>query len=415
MYTMKSQVFGRFRHSSGTKVFVGLSGGVDSSVSAALLKRAGYDVTGVFIKVWQPDWIECSWREERRDAMRVAAHLNIPFVTLDLEKEYKEGVIDYMIAEYRAGRTPNPDVMCNRQVKFGAFWQWAKAQGAEYVATGHYARIGTRSKVQGTRCKGQGIANHRRLVLPCPLLLAPCSLSLVPCSLHLPLLAGVDTNKDQSYFLWTLNQNDLPHILFPVGEMTKFEVRKLAAKFKLPTATKKDSQGLCFIGKVDLKEFLSHYIQAKKGNVLDQNGEVIGTHPGALFFTIGERHGFDIPKKSPQDRPYFVTDKDVERNTITVSNKDADQLLPGAQRMVRLTNVNWTRGSVPEFSPDETATFSLHARSRYRAPLQKMRIVAVNISETTIEFEKPQDTLSPGQSVVIYDKAECLGGGVIEG
>jgi len=349
-----------------------MSGGVDSSVSAALLERAGADVTGVFIKVWQPDWIECNWQEERRDAMRVAAHLNIPFITLDLEKEYKEGVIDYMIAEYKAGRTPNPDVMCNREVKFGAFWRFAKNNGANYIATGHYARI----------------ANG--------------------------LLAGVDTNKDQSYFLWTLNQNDLPHVLFPVGGMTKPEVRKLAVRFKLPTAAKKDSQGLCFIGKVDIKDFLSHYIQAKKGNVLNENGEVIGTHPGALFFTIGERHGFDVPKKSPHDQPYFVIEKDVEQNTLTVSNKSENQRLPGAQKIVRIRNVNWTTGAVPEFSPDDT-NFQLQARSRYREPLQNIRITAVNISETTLEFEKPQDTLSPGQSLVIYRGDECLGGGVIEG
>jgi tRNA-specific 2-thiouridylase len=368
------------------RVFVGVSGGVDSSVSAALLKKAGYDVTGVFIKVWQPDWIECNWKEERLDAMRVCAHLDIPFVTLDLEKEYKKDVIDYMIREYKAGRTPNPDVMCNRYVKFGGFLKWAKEQGADFVATGHYARVLQEDN-------------------------------------EFKLLIGVDTNKDQSYFLWTLNHKDLPNVLFPVGHLTKPAVRKLADGFGLPTASKKDSQGLCFIGKVDVKEFLSHYIETKRGNVLNEKGEVIGTHPGALFFTNGERRGFviDHKNKTPNDNPYFVIDKDVDQNTITVSNKAGDTL-PGGEKRVTISNVNWVSGSIPDFavggSTEHLAEFSsggfpLQARSRYRQPLQMIRIVEANISEVTLEFEQVQDVLSPGQSLVIYDGEECLGGGVI--
>ena len=293
-----------------TKVFVGMSGGVDSSVSAALLKQAGYDVTGVFIKVWQPDWIECTWRDERHEAMRVAAHLGIPFVTLDLEKEYKEGVIDYMIAEYSAGRTPNPDVMCNREVKFGAFWKWAKSQGAEYVATGHYAQV---KKLE-----------IRNLELE-----------------EYELLAGVDKNKDQSYFLWTLNQDDLKHILFPVGHLEKPEVRKLAKKFKLPNSDKKDSQGLCFIGKIDVKDFLAHYIKTEMGNVLNEKGEIIGTHNGALLLTIGERHGFTIdPKfKTAHDEAYYVVSKDVKNNTITVSNMRTLEEI--SKREILVSRVNW--------------------------------------------------------------------------
>ena len=209
------------------KVFVGLSGGVDSAVSAAILQKAGYDIIGVYIKVWQPDWISCTWKDERRDAMRVAAYLGIPFVTLDLVKEYKEGVIDYMISEYSLGRTPNPDVMCNREVKFGGFWKWAKAHGADFVATGHYAQ-----NIKDVTTKKDSVKT-----------LGGYSL-----------LAGEDKNKDQSYFLWTLNQKDLEHILFPVGHLEKIDVRKLATKFGLPNALKKDSQGLCFIGKVDIKE-----------------------------------------------------------------------------------------------------------------------------------------------------------------
>ncbi len=350
--------------SIGKKVFVGMSGGVDSSVSAALLKKDGYDVTGVFIKVWQPDWMDCDWREERLEAMRAAAHLGIPFVTLDLEYEYKKGVIDYMIAEYAAGRTPNPDVMCNREVKFGAFWDWAKKNGADYIATGHYA-INTDNK----------------------------------------LFAGTDTNKDQSYFLWTLNKDDLAHVLFPVGNMTKPEVRKLAKKFKLPNADKKDSQGLCFIGKVDLKDFLQHYIKTEQGNVLDENGSVIGTHPGALLFTIGERHGFTVTKKTPDDERYFVISKDVKVNTITVSNKKED-VLPNSIKRVQLRGVSWV-SKVPKVGE------KLLARSRYRETLSEVKVISVEKALAIVEFSEPQDTITSGQSLVIYDGQECLGGGFI--
>jgi tRNA-specific 2-thiouridylase len=370
---------------SEIKVFVGMSGGVDSSVSAALLKRAGYDVTGVFIKVWQPDWIECNWKEERLEAMRAAAHLDIPFFTLDLEKEYKQGVIDYMIAEYAIGRTPNPDVMCNREVKFGAFWRWAEKNGADYIATGHYARVS-----------------------------------------HLALLMGVDKNKDQSYFLWTLTQDDLAHVMFPVGGLIKPEVRKLARKFGLPNAEKKDSQGLCFMGKVDVKEFLTHYTRgntaAVPGKVLDETGNIIGSHPGSLFFTIGERHGFSIDSKhkTSGDKPYYVISKDVQADTIMVSNKtsiegdeDSIGMLPGAVKEVRISKVNWISG-VPKIGA------SLQGRSRYRQTLYQTKVLSISNShsaqgiEASLEFNEPQDTLTPGQSLVIYDGETCLGGGVIE-
>ena len=361
------------------KIFVGLSGGVDSSVSAALLKRAGHDVTGVFIKVWQPDWIECNWKEERLEAMRAAAHLGIPFVTLDLEKEYKEGVIDYMIAEYAAGCTPNPDVMCNREVKFGAFWKWAQAKGSDFIATGHYAQN------EGERSKEKGV---RRLLM------------------------GVDTNKDQSYFLWTLTQDDLKHVMFPVGGMTKPEVRKLAKKFKLPNAEKKDSQGLCFIGKVDVKEFLAHYTKgnpaAQTGKVLNEAGQTIGTHPGALFFTIGERRGFEIDPahKSPNDAAFYVVAKDMKANTVTVSNKDMSGALAGAVKTVRISRVNWISG-VPKIGQ------ALQARSRYRQELRSIKITEVKDDKILVTFEEKQDTLTPGQSLVIYDGEVCIGGGVI--
>jgi tRNA-specific 2-thiouridylase len=343
------------------KVYVGMSGGVDSSVSAALLKKRGYDVTGVFIKVWQPDWINCTWKEDRIDAMRVAARLDIPFITLDLEKEYKEEVVDYMIREYKAGNTPNPDVMCNRHVKFGGFFNWAMKQGADFVTTGHYARI------------KNGM-----------------------------LLAGKDDNKDQSYFLWSLTSEQISKTLFPVGDIEKPEVRRFAKKLGLPNADKKDSQGLCFIGKIDVKEFLSHYIDHKIGDVLNEAGEIIGEHNGSYFFTIGERHGFKIIKKTHLDLPYYVISKNIDKNTITVANKNPGGDLPNARREVILKDVNWNQGSVPLGK-------KLQARSRYRESLQNIIFSQGN----RVTFENPQYTLSSGQSLVVYDGDICLGGGVI--
>ncbi|MDE1974968.1 MAG: tRNA-specific 2-thiouridylase [Patescibacteria group bacterium] len=412
---------------SHTKIIVGMSGGVDSSVSAALLKRAGYDVTGAFIKVWQPDWIECNWREERLDAMRAAAHLGIPFMTVDLEQEYKRGVIDYMIAEYRAGRTPNPDVMCNREVKFGAFWKWAEAQGANFIATGHYAQIISLQGNMGSGArdfpagKSLSFGASRAEKSPSP---------MFPFSSRYSLLTSADDNKDQTYFLWTLNQDDLSHALFPIGGMTKPDVRKLAKKLGLPNADKRDSQGLCFIGKVDVKEFLRHYIgddpAAGPGNVLDDKDEVVGSHNGSLFFTMGERHGFAIDRthKTPDDSPFYVIGKDTAANTITVSNKRGSAS-PGAVKEATLSNVNWI-SRIPKDGE------KLMARARYRAGLCPGHILlpsaelepksersagqGTSCGTTTFEFERSQEAITPGQSLVIYsqDGAECLGGGIID-
>lgn len=364
------------------KVYIGMSGGVDSSVSAALLKRAGYDVTGVFIKVWQPDWLECNWREDRRDAMRVAAHLGIPFVTHDLEKEYKKDVVDYMIDEYKAGRTPNPDVMCNKSVKFGAFYDWAIANGADYVATGHYAQI--MNRVECRKVEGEGENGSAK---------------------DLNLVVSADENKDQSYFLWTLRTEQLSKVLFPIGDMTKPEVRELARKFKLPTAEKKDSQGLCFIGKVDMKEFLSHYIETKQGDVLDENGKGIGTHPGALLFTIGERHGFVVNKKTPTEKPYFVVAKDNKKNTITVSDRDV-RMHDSLSQKIEICNTNWIGGT-----PIIGKKYS--GRSRYRQPLENLVIEKIIGGGAVVAFDRIQSTITPGQSIVIYDGQVCMGGGVI--
>lgn len=361
------------------KVFVGLSGGVDSSVSAALLKKAGYDVTGVFIKAWSPENFDCGWRDERRDAMRVAAALDIPFITLDLSKEYKEEVVDYMIAEYQKGRTPNPDVMCNKSIKFGAFFKKARTAGADYVATGHYAKIISNSKLKiknGTKTEEK----HE-------------------------MLAGVDKEKDQSYFLWTLRPEVLAHTLFPIGHLPKTEVRKLASKFKLPTATKKDSQGVCFIGKLDVKDFLKEFMTEKAGDVLNEKGEIVGHHGGALFFTIGERHGFSITKKTPNDKPFYVIAKNIEKNTIVVSNSSLKKTKEDLE--VKIDSISWTLGTEPDVLK------KYQARIRYRQPLQTCYLQYTE-GQWTVVFDKPQEAVTSGQSLVIYDGEICLGGGVIK-
>ncbi|MDB5254605.1 MAG: tRNA (5-methylaminomethyl-2-thiouridylate)-methyltransferase, tRNA-specific 2-thiouridylase [Parcubacteria group bacterium] len=337
------------------KVFLGLSGGVDSAVSAALLKEQGYDVTGVFIKVWSPDFLPCTWRDERRDAMRVAAALHIPFLFMDFEAEYKKGVADYMIEEYRLGRTPNPDVMCNREVKFGAFWNKAKEMGADYIATGHYAQ----------NRDGK-------------------------------LMEGKDAEKDQSYFLWTLTQEDLSHTLFPIGHLEKKEVRVLAKKFDLPVADKKDSQGICFLGDVTLEDFLPHFMEIGPGNVLDTEGNVIGTHKGAVYYTLGERHGFEVTIKTPDSKPYFVGAKDMLENTVTVSS-DPKIISSNASSSIQIQKVNWISDMPKE----------IEARVRYR-----QERFPVTVQGTEVVFDEPR-IAAPGQSIVFYSGTTCLGGGVI--
>lgn len=361
------------------RVFVGMSGGVDSSVSVALLKKAGYEVIGVFIRVWEPTGFVCNWREERRWARRVAAHLDIPLLTLDLSREYKKRVVDYFISEYKAGRTPNPDVMCNKHIKFGIFYDWAIQNGADFVATGHYTQI---QKLQAGSYK---------------------------------LLAGRDKNKDQSYFLWNIRQDQLSHVLFPVGKYTKPQVRTLAKKFSLPTAEKKDSQGLCFVGKIDFKDFLKHEIKEKKGAVLDEQGRIIGSHDGATFFTLGERHGFEITTKSPSELPYYVVAKDVKKNTLTVSDKPYS--IRAERLEVQLEKTNWISDpfKLPALNAQAGKSYQLESRVRYRQPLQKCQIKNIDNKKGEIQiiFEKPQLAV-PGQSLVLYDKDVCLGGGVID-
>ncbi len=344
------------------KVFIGLSGGVDSAVSAVLLKERGFDVTGVFIKVWQPDFLPCTWREERRDAMRVAAALNIPFRFFDFSDEYKKGVVDKAVADYKLGLTPNPDVLCNKEIKFGSFWQKARESGADFIATGHYARLEDGK-----------------------------------------LFEGKDKEKDQSYFLWTIQKKNFSNILFPLGSLNKSEVRVLAKKFNLPVAEKKDSQGICFIGDIEMSEFLSHFISSKSGKVLNTEDKVIGSHKGALFYTIGERHGFNVTKKSPEDGAFYVVAKDIKKNTLTVSNKEPE-IISLSPKKVLIGSLNLNQ----EITPD-----NLTARIRYRGEKVSVR-VKNNNDKLEVEFEKPMKGLSLGQSLVLYKGELCLGGGVME-
>ena len=393
------------------KVVVGLSGGVDSSVAAYLLKEQGYDVIGLFMKNWHDDSVtiskECPWLEDSNDALIVAEKLGIPFQTVDLSKEYKERIVDYMFSEYEKGRTPNPDVLCNREIKFDVFLKIALQLGADYVATGHYCR-----KAQLDDDTGK--TTYR-------------------------LLAGKDTNKDQSYFLCQLSQDQLARTLFPIGELTKPEVREIAASNNLITADKKDSQGLCFIGKVRLPEFLQQKLLPKKGLIVqvpetishylrqvpafesksdelaffsekpeyDQSdGKVVGEHQGAHYFTIGQRKGLDV---GGTPEPLFVIDTDVDQNIIyTGEGKDH----PGLFRrtlFVTSDELHWVRPDLA-LKPDES--MKVKARIRYRQPLQNATLFMVD-SGLYVDFEEKQSAITEGQFVAWYLDDELIGSGVI--
>ena len=349
---------------NSSTIFVGLSGGVDSSVSAKRLIDQGFNIVGVFIKTWQPDFLVCTWEAERLDAMRVAAHLGIPFLTCDATESYKTDVAEYMISEYKEGRTPNPDVMCNRYVKFGTFLEFMKANGGSKIATGHYARVEERG---GT--------------------------------FHL--FRGVDATKDQSYFLWTLTQDQLVHTYFPVGDTVKTDVRKEAEKHDLPTFTKADSQGVCFLGDIDIEEFLSHYIETKPGSVLNEKGTPIGTHTGALFYTIGQRHGFTITTETTESVPHYVVEKSITNNTITVGTKP--RKVTGNR--IRVTGLNLIQGSLPQ---------ACDAQFRYRQHPFRVHCELMNDTHAILEVvDQDVDMPSLGQSCVFYNGEECLGGGII--
>ena len=388
-----------------------MSGGVDSSVSAALLKKgwslpAGrqVDVVGIYMKQWAPEILgkECIWKTDRQDAMRACARLQIPFLTWDYSKEYEAEVGKYMIDSYKKGITPNPDVMCNKIIKFGYFFDRAMKEGFDFVATGHYAQTTldkNRSALSSSLAfaRQQTSLGNKLFLRGEPLYGAPSSRkSSLPRSIALPrLLKAVDQNKDQTYFLYAIKKNQLNKILFPIGGLTKPEVRKLAKKFKLENAEKKDSQGVCFIGQFDMKAFLKMYIKPKIGEIISLDGRKIGKHDGVYYYTIGQRHGLDI---KDGHGPYFVVKKDIKKNIIYVgTEKDL------AVKEAKIVNINWI--NKPEAFP-----VLVDARTRYRAPLQK----ATLYKDGKLVFKKSDRAITSGQSAVFYKGNQVLGGGIIK-
>lgn len=392
------------------RVVVGLSGGVDSSVTAYLLKEQGYEVIGLFMKNWHDDSVtisnECPWLEDSNDAMIVAEKLGIPFQTVDLSEQYKERIVDYMFNEYEKGRTPNPDVLCNREIKFDVFMDIALSLGADYVATGHYCR------------KAEEIIDGKPVY---------------------KLLAGKDTNKDQSYFLCQLSQEQLSKALFPIGELTKPEVREIAKEVDLITADKKDSQGLCFIGKVRLPDFLQQKLQPKEGDIVripdefeqynrsvpefdnkeaeleyfstkfsynKEDGKVVGKHQGAHYFTKGQRKGLAV---GGTKEPLFVIETDVDTNIIYTGEGKNHQGLYRSVLFVSNEELHWVR---EDLALQTGESMEVEARIRYRQPLEKATLYKVD-NGIYVEFENPQSAIQEGQFVAWYKNEELLGSGVI--
>lgn len=340
-----------------TRVYVGMSGGVDSSVTASLLVEQGYKVTGVYMKNWTQDLpgMRCPWADDLADAKRVAVQLGIDFKVFDFEKEYRQKVVDYMIDEYKSGRTPNPDIMCNQEVKFKLFLETALEDGADMIATGHYART----------------ENGR-------------------------LLRAVDENKDQTYFLYRVTGDALRKTLFPLGGYTKDQVREMAHNRGLWTASKKESMGVCFVGNVGMREFLSQYVETQPGNIIDKaTSKVVGMHDGAIFYTLGQRHGLDIGG----GLPYYVVDKNIDRNEVYVATNINDQQLWADS--IRLHSLHWIN--------DAPETASLKARIRHRA-----KLVVATLEDSVVRLADPERAVTAGQSVVLYDGDVCLGGGIVE-
>ena len=343
------------------KVYVGMSGGVDSSVAAALLKEQGYLVVGVYMKNWTQDiaGVACPWKQDLADARAAAAVLDIPFKIFDFQTEYKQKVVDAMVAEYQAGRTPNPDILCNQEIKFKLFLETALADGADMVATGHYAKI-----------------EDSKLCIPAE---------------------QADADKDQTYFLYRMPVTSLAKTLFPLGNMTKLEVRAKAAELGLPTATKPDSQGICFVGEVGIKAFLKQYIQTEPGDIID-NGKVVGRHEGAIYYTIGQRQGLKIGG----GKPYFVTGKDMEKNEVYVTTDASALELSGSE--FRLVDATWLRAA-----PDSK---NYQIRIRHRGRLVPCTITKDGVGYL-VRLDSPERAISPGQSAVLYDDKVVLGGGII--
>ncbi|WP_397313499.1 tRNA 2-thiouridine(34) synthase MnmA [Paenibacillus elgii] len=352
------------------RVILGMSGGVDSSVSALVLKEQGYEVIGVFMKNWDDtdEFGHCTAEEDAEDVRRVCDQIGIPYYTVNFEKPYMDKVFAYFLDEYRKGRTPNPDVMCNREIKFGEFLNKALELGADYIATGHYARVEERD------------GKYR-------------------------LLRGVDNNKDQTYFLHALNQYQLSKAMFPIGHLPKPEVRAIAEKAGLATAKKKDSTGVCFIGERNFKEFLSGYLPAKPGEMRTLEGEVKGRHDGLMYYTLGQRQGLGIGG-SGSGEPWFVAGKDLEKNILYVVQGEKHPALYSTGLLA--TDLNWIAGEPPKEALHCTAKF------RYRQPDQGVTVHFGEGGRCEIVFDQPQKAITPGQSVVFYDGEVCLGGAVID-
>lgn len=355
-----------------TRVFVGLSGGVDSSTSALLLRDAGYRVDALFMK----NWVElegdetCPVAQDVADARGVAETLGLDFHTLNFAPEYWDRVFSRFLAEYRAGRTPNPDILCNKEIKFDVFLKAALEKGADVIATGHYARI-------------VGDAGHFRL------------------------LRAVDQNKDQTYFLYALNQFQLSHALFPVGHLPKPEVRRLAEEAGLLTHNKKDSTGICFIGEKDFGQFLSRFLPAQPGAIVTPEGTQLGAHQGLMYYTLGQRKGLGIGGRQDADEsPWFVVGKRLVQNELVVAQGHNHPLL--FSRQLRAVELNWIRGTAP------ACPLRLTAKTRYRQTDQACTLVSVEDDHCSVIFDAPQRAMTPGQAVVFYQGEECLGGGTIE-
>lgn len=384
------------------RVFVGMSGGVDSSVAAALLVEQGNDVTGVYMKNWSEDLpgMHCPWAEDVADAKRVAVGLGIDFQVFDFQKEYKQNVVDYMIREYQAGRTPNPDVMCNQEVKFKLFLEASLAAGAEYIATGHYARTfspaGTVARSAPENFSGE-LKTFSGATPPRATRRADSCLS------EGRLFRAHDDNKDQTYFLYRVTSEALAKTMFPLGDFTKAEVREMAKERGLWTASKKESMGICFVGQVGIREFLSEYVETSPGDIIDQpTGAVVGRHDGAIFYTLGQRHGLNVGG----GLPYYVVGKDMAKNEVYVSCSIDDGDL--WRKELTLTDVHWIN------QPLKDGTYQV--RVRHRASLIKAEVTCINndaSEKVTVKLSEPQRAVTPGQSAVIYDGEECLGGGII--
>ncbi len=353
------------------KIIVGLSGGVDSSVTALLLKEQGYHVEGLFMKNWdeRAEDGSCMWEADVEDAMHVCDTLNIRLNTVDLSREYWDGVFSHFLEEYKQGRTPNPDVLCNQEVKFKAFLEHALRLGADRIATGHYARI-----------RHQDGAHQ--------------------------LLKGVDENKDQSYFLCRLNQTQLGLALFPVGELEKAEVRRLAKQAGLITHDKKDSTGICFVGERPFRDFLSRFIPKQPGEIRTPDGQVVGTHDGVCFYTLGQRQGLGVGGvKGADEAPWYVIGKNIAANVLIVAQGHDHPLL--YSQLLTATGLHWITGEAPK-TPIKCA-----AKTRYRQPDQPCTLTVL-ADHCTVTFEQPQRAVTPGQFVVFYDRDICLGGAIIE-